>query len=438
VREHQYCAFVRVGAWYLTDAQEGGVFSTESGLKHLPFFQELSQLREDAPAWHELTAGLVVLRLVDRWLEIGAPVVADDGWGLASVRSAVLEIDGGRPVRHVLDSMLDAMVRSERVDTRIVTPRLMAYAQALDFDARWNLSIDVYQTVLDYCDPAEDQDVLTTAYLQMAVAHRMLGDLDLARDYYARAGEVGESVGNLVGVLRAEIGFAKIAIARGNFPQAQQLLDSVIARSTEAGLSTVRSFALHDRSGIAHTTGDYELAIRFAYRALQDAGSPRDRDRIMADMAAAFKDLGLRTAARDGYLIIVASAQEQYLRWIAGLNLMEIAAMDGSETIFEAYRRDFSPMGLPPVMLVHYHYAAGQGYRRLGDFNTARTWLTRALTLAEEHGTNNLLFSIEEELECVRRADSSRPKPAVLTPDIEVQEIAAAMRSMREAVAVGR
>ncbi len=413
------------------------MFSTESGLKHLPFFQELGQLTEEHQAWREITAGLVVLRLVDAWLEVGASVVADDGWGLASVRSAVQEIDAGRPVRRVLESVLDAMVRSERVDTRVVTPRMMAYAQALDYDARWRLSVDVYQTVLDYCDPAEDQDVMTTAYLQMAIAHRVLGELEVSHELYAKAGEVGESIGNLVGVLRAEIGFAKIAITRGNYPHAQQLLDSVIGRATEAGLSTVRSIALHDRSGIAHTTGDHELAIRFAYRALQDAGSPRERDRIMADMAGAFKDLGLRTAARDGYLIVVASAQEQYLRWIAALNLMEIAAMDGSETIFEAYRRDLSPILLPPVMLVHYHYAAGQGYRRLGNFDTARTWLTRALTLAEEHGTNSLLFSIEAELDNVRHAVTARPKPTDFTPDIEVQEIAAAMRSLREQVSVG-
>ncbi len=67
-----------------------------------------------------------------------------------------------------------------------------------------------------------------------------------------------------------------------------------------------------------------------------------DRDRILNDIGTAFHMLGLRSVARDAFFVLSATAQEQYMRWVAMLSLMGIAAEDGSELIFDQLRRQTS------------------------------------------------------------------------------------------------
>jgi len=147
-------------------------------LRRLAFFDELSRLDESDEGWREVAAGLVVLRLIDRWLEEGSSVVAADAWGHASVVSAIDEIPTGRPVRGMLRSVVDAMVTAGTPNFRAVAPRLMAYARGLDFDAKWTLAIDVYHTVIGFSEPLEDSDTVIAAHLRLGFCLRQAGEID--------------------------------------------------------------------------------------------------------------------------------------------------------------------------------------------------------------------------------------------------------------------
>jgi hypothetical protein len=48
------------------------VFDQTEGTRHLPFFAELAALDDGDSSWRAVSAGLVVLRLVDAWIEEGA------------------------------------------------------------------------------------------------------------------------------------------------------------------------------------------------------------------------------------------------------------------------------------------------------------------------------------------------------------------------------
>src|SRR6478672_2619158 len=125
---------------------EGAVFDDMEGARHLPFFAELAGLDERDTAWRSVSAGLVVLRLVDAWIEEGAAAVAADGWGMRSVEAAIEEVDDGSPARSVLRSVVTSLKASQPNDMRAVAPRLMAYGRSLDLDAKWALAADVYET----------------------------------------------------------------------------------------------------------------------------------------------------------------------------------------------------------------------------------------------------------------------------------------------------
>lgn len=408
---------------------------SQSSLRHLAFFDELSRLDETDDGWREVSAGLVVLRLVDRWLEEGASVVAADAWGYTSVLEAIEEIPAGRPVRGILRSMVDAMAEAGTPGFRTVAPRLLAYARALDFDAKWTLAIDVYHTVIGSSDPMGDSDTVIAAHLRLGFCLRQTGEVDRSATAYGIAGKLAEQTNDMVGVLRARIGDAKIALLRGNLPRAEMILDSTIEDAERNGLSGVQSMALQDRASAAEMRGDYELAIRLAYRAFEGSETERNRDRILHDIANAFNRLGVRTAARDAFSVILATSQEQYLRWSAAIALLGIAADDGIGPVFERFRQELSGQTLPPALRAEFEFTTGRAYLTLGHFEDATAWLELAATTANASGMYQMAFESEAELVSAKSARRRATQSRLREFQPETNEVAAALHEMHELVA---
>jgi tetratricopeptide (TPR) repeat protein len=415
---------------------ELAVFESDRTLRHLAFFEELAALDESDAEWRSVTAGMVVLRLVDAWMEDGPHAVNGDAWGLRAVRVAIEEIEPTVPARALLSSVVDAMEDAAVADMSAVAPRLLAYGRALEYDARYALAADVYRAVIAHTHPVDESDIATAAHLQLAACLRVSGNLSAAAEAYGVAGDIAQATDDVVGVLRARIGDARIAIQRGNLPRAEQLLDQAIDDSTDHDLVDVRSSALHERAGVAFFRGDYERSIQFAYEAMNTTTSPRERDRMLNDVATAFMRLGVLSAARDAYLVLTVTAQEQFTRWNATISLMEIAARSGSETLFERYRRELAEASMPSVLTVDYHIQAAEGYRLLGRTELACGHLERALGIASEHHFNQIVFYVEEALQ---RATVPVAPVAAFEPKSsnEVQEIAGAIRRMRDFAGAG-
>ncbi len=409
------------------------MFESDRKLRHLPFFETIAASDEGDAEWHAATAGLVVLRLVDAWIEDGPRAVADDDWGLRAVNTAIAELSSHEKIKVVLSSIVGLIETSPIVDMGLLAPRLMAYGQLLEYEARWSLATDVYGTIVAHTHPVQEADLATQAHLRRGFCLRQVGDLAASLSAYETAGGIASAANDMVGVLRARIGEAKGAIARGNMPRAQELLDETIERAAAHRLDAVQSMALHDRSDVAFQTGDYELAIRLAYQALSMTESSRERDRILADIAASFFKLGVHSAARDAYLILAATGQEQYQRWTATLNLMEIAAVDGEELLFEQYRRSIDVRMLPPRQEVLYWLQAGVGYGHLGNYDEGRAFIERALDVAEDYELNKMAFEAEEALRTLERDRrvSERQRATAYVPAEEVEEVARVLRAER-------
>jgi tetratricopeptide (TPR) repeat protein len=413
------------------------VFDDMVGARHLPFFAQLADLEDGDPAWRSVSAGLVVLRLVDAWIAEGAAAVAADGWGVRSVEAAIEEMPAGQPARAVLRSVVDALKDSPAGDMHAIAPRLMAYARALDLDAKFSLAADVYETVIAHVHPVEESDVAIAAHLWLAYCQRSLGSLDRSAMSYEAASAIAHDVGDMFGILRARIGAAKIATTRGNMPNAELLLDETIAiASTREDLVEVHAHALQDRADVAFRRGRYDLAVEMAYRSLELTKDPINRDRLLSDVAAAFYMLGVRSAARDAYIIVEATAQEQYQRWTASINLMEIAARDGSMPLFERYRRSLATMPFPPAQEAQYYLQVAESYEALCQPAAAIAAGLRARAIAETYGFNETLFGAETVLARAKRGEvAGAAGPEAPVPD-SLRAIASTITEMRRRVPV--
>lgn len=405
-------------------------------LKHLAFFEELASLDESDNGWHAVSAGLVVLRLVDAWVEDGPDAVLGDAWGIRAVRASIEEIAAGAPIRAILGGVVEALEHSAANDMHAVAPRLIAYARALEFENRWSLAAEVYRAVIAHAHPIEDSDFAIDAHIQLGVCLRQVGELDSSEAAYRTAGQIAGATGDFVGVVRARVGEGKIALARGNLPRAERLLDDAIVDATGPAMRSVRVMARHDRAYVAALRGDYEFTIKLAYQALEETELPRERDRLLADIGAAFNDLGVYTAACDAFLVLTVTAQEPYVRWAATLNLLEISQKTGAEPLFERYRRELAQVALPPRLATDYHLYVGQGLMKFGQAPAGIAAFERALEIATEHGYNQAAFQIENVLAEARRTERVRQAAATtwVAPSEELDGIARALREMREEV----
>jgi len=406
---------------------------SEGMLRHLAFFEELGNMEETNSSWHSVSAGLVVLRLLDAWIEDGVSVVMNGSWSLSAVIEAVEKIEQLSPTRRILLGVIDAMRSSTTIDLHVVTPRLMAFAQALEYEARWSLAADVYHTIVAHGHPTEDGDVVVPAAVQLGLCLRNLGDLEGAAEAYSSASRIADANGDMIGVLRARIGEAKLATVRGNIPEAEAILDQTIEHAGHFELNDVHSRALHDRAVIAGARGQYDRAVQFAYRALELSTSLRERDRILGDVATGFLYLGLVDVARDAYLILVATAQDQYVRWTAGLNLIEVASREGMEPMFDRYRRDFESVDLPPYLQAAYLLNVGNGYRSFGRERDAIVYLQKAVEVAAENQLNQLLFEAEESLAAARSSTTRKRHEPAANVSADVLGIAQEIRDLRMA-----
>ncbi len=400
---------------------------SDGALKHLAFFEELGKMDEANANWRAVSAGLVTIRFVDNWIASGAGVCRADAWAVSAVRESIAEIGDALPVKRILKGVVDVVVSATSLNLHVLVPRLLAYAQALQYDDKWSLAADVCQTIVSHADPIVDSDLVVTAYLQLGFCLRSVGELDSAAAAYAHASEVALAAGDMIGVLRGRLGDARIAVARGNMPYAESIVDETIGRAEAHGLADVKSRALHDRAWIAGIRGHYDRAIKFSYEALEVAVTQQDRDRILGNIATGFRYLGLSDIARDAYLVLAATAQEQYVRWMAELNLMELAATQSVELQFDMYRRTLESADFSPPLRATYLLHVGRGYHALGKSESGIPYLERAIELAASHGLNHLLFEAEAAL-----GDAKRNKRYV-KPDADWQS-AASVRHVIDAI----
>ena len=400
-------------------------------LRYLAFFEAMAGLEDEGPLWHSLSAGLVTLRLVDQWLARGGSEAGADQWAIQAVRQQIECVPPTDPARAILDGIVGEVERPGEAAAARIAPRLMAYGRSLDFGGRWALAAELFETVLAFIDPIVDSDLAIAAQFRLAFCRRVLGQLDLAEQDYATAGRMAANVGDAGNTLRSTVGLAKVAMARGNLPLAERMLDGVAQKAVAPELRPIRAIALHDRATVAIMREEHERAIGLLNEALPDVSSASDRDRVIADIALGFLHLGVHSAARDAYMVVAATAAEQFSRWSATVNLLHLAAADEMEPAFEQYRRQLAGQPLTPELSTQYYLALGSGLRRFGRVEQAREALAAGIRVAEEHGLNVELFRLERELQALERGEAAERRRATIAPP-SVEAVATKMRDMKE------
>jgi len=393
-------------------------------IRHQVFFDTLGTLREDSASWRTVFAGLSVLRLVDSYTDNSASVDPANWAQLHSVRSSVEEVSAGDPIRGVLTTVLEETIARGTID-EVVCRSLLGYGRALDYDANWGLATDVYQTVAKISRPERNAKLAVDANVAVGGAARRNGDWETSARAYSQAAYIADSIGDRQGVLTVQVGIANTYIAKGNLPQAQSILDDVITQAGDLHFADVEGIALHSRAALAGRRGEYVESVRLAYAALKLTNNPVERDRVLADLAAAFEEVGMRDASRDANLLLVATSQSKSVRWTATINLMELAARDKMEQVFDGYAKELRREPLGVWLKSHFLLFLGEGLESFGRYEAAEQALTEAKDFAEQNQIFAVSFKAEEVLLALR-SKSRREAAAPVFTDVSHDVLAAA------------
>ena len=402
-------------------------------ISHQAFFEYLAGADQNSPAWQPVVAGLAVLRLVDSRLGDG---VNDEDWAhLESIRSAVNGISEGDPVRSVLLSIIDAASKGD-TQRATVGRALLAYGRALNFEGKWSLVCDVYATADRIAGAPAHPDISIRANIGLGAAARQMAQWDKSAHAYARATHIAETVGDTAGVLLVDVRRSTTLMLRGNLPEAEALAIETVNKARAGNFKEPLALALHSRCSIAFHKEQYADAVRLGYEALEEMGDAAERDGVLEDIAASFGAMGMNDAARDGYLIVSAIAQSQWVRWTAMVNLMELAFIDGNEMEFNKYVKELGDAPLPPKLRAWYHIYEGQGRERFG--NDGEACIQQAISIAEQYQLHQVAHQAQVALAELKSQETKRRETAAPPSDIDpsLRWIVSELSSLREA-AVG-
>jgi tetratricopeptide (TPR) repeat protein len=384
-------------------------------VRHLAFFRSASAEAEGSPEYKTLLAGLLVLRLLDKWL---SRVEGDRDLKFhefIAVRRAV-EAAPDSPQRRILSDLVSTISAFAEGSADARVPKLIAYAQLLEHDARYEAAADVYLTAIEL---ASDRELLPLCYQRAGVCMRRLGAIDRAAELYGDGLRAALQNGDAFWPLQLRISIAVLEHHKGDLPEAERQLDAIIVDADAMG-SPLAAEARHERGQVAYARDQDALAAELYYAAMKAYDDPEKKLRAMHDLASALVDLGHLDSARTALSAIHNSADARgETRHSAALNLMRIAVLTDEQVKFDKLRRELAEQRLAGHQKAHYHVFVGQGYLRFGDPAKAREEFAEALVVAETHRLYKVLIEAEELLKATpdvrtRTWQEPAPRPGLL------------------------
>jgi tetratricopeptide (TPR) repeat protein len=389
------------------DGDEDDEPPSGGGLSHGPFFRRVAEIADDTtPTWRALTAGLLTLRLVDRWATRNITGRTPTLKEFVLVRRTIDDIDDDR-VHEVLIKMTDCMRELSADDVGSMPKLLFAYGLLLEEVSEWMLAIDVYETLLEVAKRPDDHVGIPLVYQRLGLCHRQLGRLCQASQIYQRGLRVARSLRDTSGALQIRVSEADLAMEQGEFEKASDILDAVIAEARpdrEADRET-RARACHDRGSIAARYGQYEAAAPLLYEAFEGYGRVRWQLDALDDLAGVLSALGAHEGANDAYHLLYDMSEQPDIRIGAAINMMRLAGESGDTLVFEEWRQAIESGPLSTRFKAEFYLRLGEGYQRMGQRPTA----SLAYKLLEVLARDNALPDFATLAEAGLRGD---PPPA--------------------------
>ena len=393
-------------------------------MRHIPFMKALSEVTDTSdPIWRDASAGYLVLRFFDRWLDDGPALMSFDQTLPALQARLESGVDVSPQVQSILLSAVQTMIDAPGTDPALVTGPLLAYAKYLELAGRLELAEHVYETILEALDsPSGCANPLLAAsvFKQYGIVARLSGHFDVSCNAYRRAIILAEQANAIELAMGSRVGMASTLAAWGNLPDAETLLDQVIVDTASPDLVKARSWALHARGVTRTSRARFVDAMKDLFAAHELTEDLDARELILGDIAACAGAAGYRMMARDAYRVLAYTGRTPTVRATGLVNLLEIAVYDGDLHEFERVKRHLGmhkrKYALPAEHAMHAALYTAYSAERFGTRDNAITAYREVIAQSHNLGVHQIEFKAEASLSSFLAGRAATVTPPVHEP----------------------
>ncbi len=352
------------------------------------------------------------------------------------VRSLRLEVERARPSddeEKIWDRVLRATTSFDFED---LTGAVLEWGRIVEGQGHLNGAQEILSLAYDLAKHTGASGQAADAARFLGKLHRTKARWDEAFKWYGIARGVAEETGKPEKLAAVLDGLANAHRDRGNLPRARKILGEVLEIGEKAGNRYAKAIGHHDLMTVEKQRGDLLSAIQHGWMAVQNYDARDGRLRALFDLAGVLREKGELSAAWDAYLVVSNQVEGLEAQVLSLDALAFVAALRGDKAGHDLYRDQLDSIGwqrVSPVYRGQVLYYRGLSCRALANEEEARTWLTQALTYAEEHGLNKLVFDAEAALDGADPAQSATTASQD-APSQELHGVRAGLRDMREAL----
>lgn len=271
---------------------------------------------------------------------------------------------------------------------------------------------EFYRTAMELAESNGIDDQRVIALRSLGRVQRERHDWDAAISSLKRSAALADHLGDVTEWARSTEAIAAVHLRSGDPETARAILAEVCDGPRVGDHSIARAVGQAGLCALELRAGRLDRALEAGWAAVRDLPADDEaRNRVLLNMAAAFRRLGLLSAAASCYEIVVRWAAWPEHRIEARLEHALVAADSGDAETFLARRAtvldDLRHADRPLQAMAH--LTLGRGELIIGRSDEARTHIHEAIATARDIGAEELLDRAERLLEALHTEERIQP-----------------------------
>lgn len=375
------------------------VLSRGGGLPHAVFLQRVAEEPTTSPEVRLGQGAFLALRFVDLLAPDREPPTPDVfRYQWAATERYCAELSGeGTEAAH-LSCIVRATGEAHRTnDIQSLAPALFAYALYLEQEYHLHEAADALETMIRVGAERIHTSHMIAAWLRLGRVLRKQADFEQATKAYAEAGRIAVIVGDTASVLLSRVGQCNVVYFRGNLAEAEQTWRDILVEATRTQLREIQAQAEHGLGNVLARRGQPHHGAPHLWRSYELYEDEMQQLRTLSDLGLLLLSIGEVADAERALMEVVRREKVAENLANAKIELMNCASFRRDRVSFERWREralDHVVEELPNIR-ADFHFKAGLGLARFGNYHRAEHELRRAHEIAVAHGLHEFVFRIE-------------------------------------------
>ncbi len=366
----------------------------------LELLNALAMTRETDPDWPELAGIFLALRMIQTVMSEGYVTPQARYFAIEQAR-LVINANRKGSLISLINIIAERATSSAEDWERVVVARLFGTAIALRLRGHAAASTDLFAMVRRIAGP--EAEISRRATRERGFAFRIVQRFGESEREYDLLVATAKRAGDRFSQLEGELGLAKVRLEMGDLVAGSRMVHAVLEKARSWREQAIECRALVDCAYIAGVEERPSDVLAHSYQALQLADEPKLRERLLINVAFAFRELGRPADSRSLAERVLQNGLEVEQNINAQILLYHLAIDEADWEAAAKSRHVLAALRMPPRIAAEYYQAVAREHASNKRMASALMTLSKIAAIAEEHGLAELLVRTEVASEDLRR-----------------------------------